>query len=160
MKDFSRLSPLGSRVHRKSGSVKEIVQDDTLLLHTINRKYHTAYRFVLFPITLNGLLQDLSNAIRRTIMRHCARFQLTRRVARSLGDSWVSCKVFIPRSNTLTAMLYVRSIDHDRTTNCRRSRWTSEHAAKIVDQYLFIICSRISRAGWPTSHCRCASLNV
>ena len=30
------------------------------------------------------LLQDLSNAIRRTFVRHLARFELTRRVARSL----------------------------------------------------------------------------
>jgi len=37
------------------------------------------------------LLQELSNAIRRTFVRHFARFQLTQRVARSLGDSWASC---------------------------------------------------------------------
>jgi len=32
-------------------------------------------------------LQDLSNAIHRTFVRHFAQFQLTRRAARSLGDS-------------------------------------------------------------------------
>jgi len=31
-----------------------------------------------------------TNGIRRTFVRHFARFQLTRRVARSLGDSWAS----------------------------------------------------------------------
>jgi len=68
---------------------------DTLLLHATNSKYHMAYRFVPFPKTLNDLkghsrvLQDLSNPIRRTVVRHVARFQLTRRVARSLSDIWV-----------------------------------------------------------------------
>ena len=36
---------------------------DTLLLHTTNRKYHMAYRFMPFPMTLKviRLLQDLSD---------------------------------------------------------------------------------------------------
>jgi len=37
------------------------------------------------------VMQDLLNAIRRTYVRHFARFQLARRVARSLGDSSASC---------------------------------------------------------------------
>ena len=46
---------------------------DTLLLHTTNRKHHMAYIFVPFPMTLNDLkvtrvMQDLSNAIRRTFV--------------------------------------------------------------------------------------------
>jgi len=36
------------------------------------------------------LVQDLSNAIQRTLVQHFARFQPTRRVARSLGDSQLS----------------------------------------------------------------------
>jgi len=28
---------------------------DTLLLHTVNRKYRIAYRFVPFPMTLNDI---------------------------------------------------------------------------------------------------------
>jgi len=49
-----------------------------------------------FPMTLKviRLMQDLSNAIRRTLVRHLAQFYLTRRVARSLGDSWASCQVY------------------------------------------------------------------
>ena len=45
---------------------------DRLLLHTTNRKYHMAYLFVPFPVTLKviRLMQDLSNAIRRTFVRH------------------------------------------------------------------------------------------
>jgi len=48
----------------------------SLLLHTINRKYHIAYRFMQFPMTLKviRLLQDLSNAIRRTFVQYFARF--------------------------------------------------------------------------------------
>jgi len=50
MKDF-----LGSRVHRKSVRIKEVVQADTLILHTTNRMYHMAYRFLPFPMTLDDL---------------------------------------------------------------------------------------------------------
>jgi len=48
----------------------------TLLLHTSNRMYHIAYQLLPSPVTLNvvRLLQDLSNAIRRTFVRHFARF--------------------------------------------------------------------------------------
>jgi len=48
----------------------------TLLLHTSNRMYHIAYRLLPSPVTLNvvRLLQDLSNALRRTFVRHFARF--------------------------------------------------------------------------------------
>ena len=44
---------------------KIVCEIDTLFLHTTNRRYHMAYRFVPFPVTLkfNRLLQDLSNAI-------------------------------------------------------------------------------------------------
>ena len=43
-----KVRPLsGSQIHRKSGSMKEIVQDTYILLHTTNRKYYMAYRFVL-----------------------------------------------------------------------------------------------------------------
>jgi len=37
------------------------------------------------------MLQDLSNAIRRTFLWHFALFQLTWCIARSLGNSWTSC---------------------------------------------------------------------
>ena len=40
-----------------------------------------------------------TKGIRRTFVRHFARFQLTRRVARSLGDSWASC--FIDSSSSV-----------------------------------------------------------
>jgi len=53
MKDF-----LGSRVHRKNVRIKEVGQDrhvDTTHLHTTNRRYHMAYRFLPFPMTLDDL---------------------------------------------------------------------------------------------------------
>ena len=48
------------------------------LLHTTNRKNHIAYLFVPLPMTLKTLkvirlMQDLLNAIRRTLARHLAR---------------------------------------------------------------------------------------
>ena len=72
---------------------KIVCEIDTLFLHTINRRYHMAYRFVPFPVTLKviRLLQDLSNAIWWTFAWHFARFQLKRCVAWSLGSSWASC---------------------------------------------------------------------
>ena len=50
MTDFSKLGA----VHRKSLSIKEMARD-TLLLHATNRKYHMAYLFVPFPVTLDDL---------------------------------------------------------------------------------------------------------
>ena len=48
MKDFSRHSPpTVSRIHRKSGSIKEMVKDR----HTTNKNYHMAYQFMPFPMT-------------------------------------------------------------------------------------------------------------
>ena len=52
-----------------------------------------AYRFGIFPVTLNDVEHHspVSGFInynnRRIFVRHFARFQVARRVARSLGDS-------------------------------------------------------------------------
>jgi len=78
-KDFSRLGTLQAVKY----TVKKRYKIDSLL-ETTNRKYHMTLKVI-------RLLQDLSNAIGRTFVRHFTRFQLTRRVARSLGDSWASC---------------------------------------------------------------------
>jgi len=43
------------------------------------------FQWLWMTLKVTRLLQDLSHAIRRTSVRHFARFQLTRRVARSLG---------------------------------------------------------------------------
>jgi len=93
-KDYSRLRPpKGSHVHRNVVVSKKWCMIHTLLLHTSNRKYHMAYRFVPSPMTLGDLeghspVAGLNkcNSTFRTV-------QLTRRVARSLGGSWASCKV-------------------------------------------------------------------
>ena len=103
MRLFEVRSPTGSHVHRKSGSIKDIVQYITLLLHIINRKYHMAYWFVPFlywlvpflmtwmTLKVIRLLQDLWNATLGIFVQHSAQFKLTRHVAWSLGDSEASC---------------------------------------------------------------------
>jgi len=91
MKDFSRLQAVMYTV--KVVVSKKWREIDTLLLHTTNRKYHMAYLVVPFSMTLDDLEGHSHNAglikrnFRRTLVRHLARFLLTRRVARSLGDS-------------------------------------------------------------------------
>jgi len=87
-RDFTSLGPLQAVTY----TVKVVVSTkwckiDTLLLHTTNRKYYMAYWFMPFPMTLKviHLLQDLSDTIRRTFVRHLSRFQLTAR--RSRGPS-------------------------------------------------------------------------
>jgi len=93
MMDFSRLGPIQAVTYTVKVAVsRKCCNIDTLLLHITNRKYHIAYIFVQFPVTLDDLdgrspVAGSSNAIRRTFMRHFARFQLTQCVARSLGDS-------------------------------------------------------------------------
>jgi len=60
-------------------------------------KYYMAYPFVQFLMTLNDLEGHspvaglISHNNWRIFVRHFARFQVARRVARSIGDSWVSC---------------------------------------------------------------------
>jgi len=61
--DFSRLGALQAITY----TLKEVVskkwhQIDTLLLHTTNRKYHMAYLFVPFPMTLDDLEGHSPNA--------------------------------------------------------------------------------------------------
>jgi len=51
-----------------------------------------AYCIVSYTVTLNDLeghsvVARLNNKIRPTFVKHLARFRLTQRVARSLGDS-------------------------------------------------------------------------
>jgi len=78
MKNFSRLGALQAVTYTVKVVVSEKWREiDTLLLHATNRKDHIAYLFVPFPWkTLQGirLMQDLSNAFRRTFVRHLARF--------------------------------------------------------------------------------------
>jgi len=89
--DFSRLRALQAFTY----TVKLVVSKkwreiDTLLLHTTNRKYHMAYLFVPFPMTLDDFEGHSPNAglIKCNSTHICATFRfMTRRVARSLGDS-------------------------------------------------------------------------
>ena len=56
MKDFSRLGALDAVAYIvKVVVLKTSCKKDTLLLHTTNSKYHTAYLFVPFPMTLDDL---------------------------------------------------------------------------------------------------------
>ena len=98
MTDFSRLGALKVATY----SVKVVVSKkwseiDTLLLHTTNKKYHMAYPFVQFPMTLDDLEGHSPNAglIKCNSTNICATFStvltMSRRVARFLGDSWASC---------------------------------------------------------------------
>jgi len=99
MTDFSRLGVLQTVTYTLKVVVsKKLREIDTFLLHTTNRKYHMAYpcHFQVPWITLKviRIMPDLANAIRRTLVRHLAWFQLSRRVAQSLGDSWAFCLLF------------------------------------------------------------------
>ena len=54
--DFSKLGALQAVTCTVIVVVsKKWHETDTLLLHTTNRKYHIAYLFVLFPMTLDDL---------------------------------------------------------------------------------------------------------
>jgi len=69
MTEFSRLGAVKVVVSKKWS------ETDILLLHTTNRKYHMAYLFVPFPVTLDDLKCHLPNAglikcNSRNILRH------------------------------------------------------------------------------------------
>ena len=59
---FKVRRPTGSYVHRKVVVSKKWREIDTLLLHASNRKYHIAYLFVPFPMTLHNLEGHSPNA--------------------------------------------------------------------------------------------------
>jgi len=61
--DFSRLGTLQAVTYTLKVVVsKEWCELDTLLLRTTNRKYHMAYLFMPFPMTLDNLEGHLPNA--------------------------------------------------------------------------------------------------
>jgi len=77
------LPPTGNQVVLYT--VKVVVSQkwckiDTLLLHTTNRKYPIAYRFVLFPVTLSDLVGHWSHSFNSDLVCRM-----------SFGDSWTSC---------------------------------------------------------------------
>jgi len=75
MTDFSRLGALQAVTYTlKVVVAKKWRELDTLLLHATNGKYHMAYLFVPFPMTLDDLEGHLPNAIRRTFVQHLALF--------------------------------------------------------------------------------------
>ena len=76
----------------QSGSISEMVKIDTLLLHTSNRKYHMASRFVPlpFPVTLNDPVEGHSPAARLfkcNSTNICATFRTVLIVSASRGFS-------------------------------------------------------------------------
>jgi len=63
MIDISRLGDLQAVTNiAKVVASKKWREIDTLLLHTINRKYHIAYLFLPFPMTLEDLEGHSPNA--------------------------------------------------------------------------------------------------
>jgi len=68
----------GSHVHRKVVVSKKWREIDTLLLHATHRKYHTAYLFVPFPMTLENLEGHSPNAglIKCNLTNICATFSI------------------------------------------------------------------------------------
>jgi len=63
MKDFSRLDALQAVKYTVKVVVsKKWCEIDTLLLQATNRKYHTTYLFVPFPMTLENLEGHSPNA--------------------------------------------------------------------------------------------------
>jgi len=61
--DFSRLGALQAVTYTlKVVESKKWLEIDTLLLHTINRKYHMAYLFLPFPVTSDDLEGHSPNA--------------------------------------------------------------------------------------------------
>jgi len=89
MTDFSRLG-----THTLQAVSKKWREIDTLLLHTTNRKYHVAYLFVLFPVTLGDLEGHSPNAglIKCNSPNICATFStvLTVTARRELSFLFIS----------------------------------------------------------------------
>ena len=81
MTDFSKLGALQAVIYTLEVVVsKKWHEIDALLLHTTNRKYHIAYLFVPFPVTLDDLEGHSPNAglikcnLTTICVTHLARF--------------------------------------------------------------------------------------
>ena len=77
MKNFSRLGALQAVTYIVKVVVsKKWCEIDTLSLHATNRKYHIAYLFVTFPMTLVNLEGHSPNAgiMKCNTMNICATF--------------------------------------------------------------------------------------
>jgi len=94
-KDFSRLRTIQAVAYTMEVVMSKIwCEIDTLLLHSTNRKYHMAYLFVPFPVTLDDIEGYLCNAgpIKCNFTNICATFStVLTDMVRSLGNSWASC---------------------------------------------------------------------
>ena len=80
LKDFSRLGALRQVTYTGKVVVsKKWREIDTLLLHTTNRNYHIAYRFVPFPTILENLEDHLPNGglIKCNLTNICATLRRT-----------------------------------------------------------------------------------
>ena len=92
------ILPTGNRGHRKrNGAWQTRCYYTPLIGSVVLRIYSCHFQWPWMTPKVTRLLQDLSDAIRRAFVRHFALFQLTRRVARSLGDSWASCICYFER---------------------------------------------------------------
>ena len=98
MKDFSRLAPLQAVTYTVKVVWTKLCEIYALLIHTTSRKYHMAYRFVPFPMTLDDFRGHLPVAglIISNSTNICTTFRAvsTDTACRAvLGNSWASCEM-------------------------------------------------------------------
>ena len=81
-------------MHCNSGNISLTVQDRYVVTTPVMYGYRiAAIRWSWVTFTVNHLLRAFLNGIFRTVVQQLTRFQLTSRVARSLCNSWASCRI-------------------------------------------------------------------
>jgi len=127
---------------------KKLCKIDTLLLHTINGKYHNYVLSIrAFPVTLDDLVghSPIAGLIKCNSTNNCATFRMVSTdVVWSLGSSWASCNKRKSASQSVSQSKVAVTYDFWESN---RRLWTRRFT-RLYKHFCFIFVYFL-RKKWP-----------